>query len=224
LPTDLRRETLNIQIANIIKQEIIQGILKQGERLDLKKLIERFQVSSIPIREALKKLESEGFIESASRRGYFVRSYSDRDIEEIGEARLMVESYCLSNYFDLIDRKTLKDIYDFMENFPGTALDEYIGKDFNFHNLIVESSKNDFIINFYRSLQEKIHFFMSIQEDLDTFRAQHLQIMQYIFSGDKNKATKILREHILYSTQVIKTKLFHLKSDKKKNNDYNGKK
>jgi DNA-binding GntR family transcriptional regulator len=55
LPTDLRRETLNIQIANIIKQEIIQGILKQGERLDLKKLVERFQVSSIPIREALKK-------------------------------------------------------------------------------------------------------------------------------------------------------------------------
>ncbi|HAX97745.1 MAG TPA: hypothetical protein DCY12_02305 [Candidatus Atribacteria bacterium] len=136
----------------------------------------------------------------------------------------MVESYCLSNYFDTINRKTLKDIYDFMKNYPGTVLDEYIGKDFNFHNLIVESSKNDFIINFYHSLQEKIHFFMSIQEDLGTFRAQHLQIMNHIFSGDKNKATKILREHILYSTQVIKTKLFHLKSDRKKNEDYNGKK
>ena len=81
MPTDLRRETLNIQIANIIKQEIIQGILKQGERLDLK-LVERFQVSSIPIREALKNLKVKGLLKVLPSR-LFCTFLSDRDIEEM---------------------------------------------------------------------------------------------------------------------------------------------
>lgn len=206
--TYLTRETLDVQIAEIIKGEIIQRVLKPGERLDMKKLLERFQVSTIPIREALKKLESEGFIESASRRGYFVRVYTERDVDEIGETRLMVEKYCLSNYFDLIDRKILREIYDFMEQYQGSVLEEYVERDFNFHNLIVESSKNSFIIDIYRSLHEKIHFFLSIQENLNIFRTHHLEIISNIFSGEKEKATKTLHEHIFQATQVIKTKLF----------------
>lgn len=203
----IRKDTLDVQIASIIKQEIIQGILKPGEKIDLKSLSGRFQISTIPIREALKRLVSEGFIESKSHRGYFVRVYTPQDIEQIGEARLMVEKYCLEEHFSNIDLKKLRQIYEEMQEYYHKDLEEYIRRDIELHSLIVNSCRNNFIIDFYNSLREKINFFIHIQEEKETFCKQHLQIIECILSKNKDQAARLLKDHILLATNIVKKKL-----------------
>lgn len=196
------KETLSSQIANIIKENIIQRNLKPGERIDVKSLSKQFQISQIPVREALKKLESEGFVESRSYKGFFVCAYTNQDLKNIGEARLMVETYCLSTHFENIDRNILQRIYNLMQQSDKEQLEEYIQKDFELHNLIVSASNNPFIIDFYKSLREKIFFFVSIQKDFETCRNQHIEIIESIIKKDKEQAVKALKNHILYATDI----------------------
>ncbi|HXG26848.1 MAG TPA: GntR family transcriptional regulator [Candidatus Binatia bacterium] len=76
-----------------LRQEIGRLQLAPGERLRLEELAERFQVSPTPIRHALRRLESEGLVAGARRRGSFVAPLSVEELEEIQAIRLGLETF-----------------------------------------------------------------------------------------------------------------------------------
>src|SRR3546814_20509554 len=72
-------------------EEIVTGKLRAGERLMIDELAERFGVSKLPVREALKALDGRGWVESAPRRGTYVRRLSLEERHELFELRLSIE-------------------------------------------------------------------------------------------------------------------------------------
>ena len=83
---DLRienRDTLHLKVCNVIREAIIRGDFKPGERLKQSDLAEKMGVSRMPVREAFRKLESEGLIKLEPHKGAVVKSISIKDIEEI---------------------------------------------------------------------------------------------------------------------------------------------
>ena len=79
----LVKSTLSSQIYDILKEDIIQGTIKPGEKLTLKFLQERFQVSSTPIREALTRLTEDSLVTYYSNVGIRVVELTKGDLEEI---------------------------------------------------------------------------------------------------------------------------------------------
>jgi DNA-binding GntR family transcriptional regulator len=78
-------------IVSQLRQEIASGIIAFGEKLSEARLAQRFGVSRMPVREALKELEASGFVAIEHRRGTFVRRLSRPEILDLYEVREAVE-------------------------------------------------------------------------------------------------------------------------------------
>ena len=74
-----------------IRQAIVEGRYRAGQRLVEKNLGEEFQVSRTPVREALRALESEGLVVSLPNKGAVVRSLSAQDVYDIYDLRVRLE-------------------------------------------------------------------------------------------------------------------------------------
>lgn len=91
VPLGVADLSLSAQIYETVRERIIEGILQAGTRIRERDLAEEFQVSRIPIREALPRLESEGFVKTIPRRGTVVTELTYRDVEELFAVRGSLE-------------------------------------------------------------------------------------------------------------------------------------
>ena len=92
--TQLRQiQTLNLrsQIEQEVRDAIIRGVFKPGERLVESVIASRLGVSRAPVREVLSALERENLVVNIPRRGYFVIDFTEKDIDEIYSFRLLLE-------------------------------------------------------------------------------------------------------------------------------------
>ena len=87
--------TLKDQVAHLVSVAILSGKIKAGERLNESKLARDLGVSRIPIREALQELQERGLVVNMPRRGKFVISLSDEEIQKINSLRLILEAEAL---------------------------------------------------------------------------------------------------------------------------------
>src|ERR1051326_5494272 len=87
--------TLKDQVSHLVSGAILCGKIKAGERLNESKLARDLGVSRIPIREALQELQERGLVVNIPRRGKFVISLSDEEIQKINSLRLILEGEAL---------------------------------------------------------------------------------------------------------------------------------
>lgn len=93
LPTAPRASNLPSQVQSILLEGILVGTLRPGERLWVDEVAEHFGVSKIPVREALKALEVDGWVTSQPRKGTYVRELSLDELRETFEMRRLLEPY-----------------------------------------------------------------------------------------------------------------------------------
>ena len=79
----------------IIREAILNGQLKEAEKIVEEELVELCQVSRTPVRDALKKLNYEGFITLRENQGGWVRQWSKEEVREVFEARALIEGYII---------------------------------------------------------------------------------------------------------------------------------
>ncbi len=89
------RQSLASAVAEKLREQIISGELREGEQLRQDAIAAQFQVSRIPVREALRHLEAEGLITIVANRGAVVSALSPEEIEELFEIRAVLECYVL---------------------------------------------------------------------------------------------------------------------------------
>src|SRR5512135_2733066 len=85
--------TLREKILETIRDAIITGTMKPGEKVAEPELAERFGISRTPIREAFRQLESEGYLTVFPRKGAVVAAFSQRDVEEFYAIKSILEGY-----------------------------------------------------------------------------------------------------------------------------------
>src|SRR5512145_2426608 len=83
--------SLSEQAYQLLRRDIIQCVLQPGLMVAQAQLVERYQLSITPVREALKRLEQEGYVQSIPRFGYLITPITVQDIEDIYELRLLLE-------------------------------------------------------------------------------------------------------------------------------------
>jgi DNA-binding GntR family transcriptional regulator len=102
--------TVEDMVASVIRNAIGAGIFKPGERLPQDRLAKLLEVSRMPIRAALRQLESEGLVELHPHRGASVRALSGQEIADLYEMRILIETFALRKTAAAIDEAQLAEL------------------------------------------------------------------------------------------------------------------
>lgn len=105
-----KRSTLRGEVANLLRKQILNGDIQSGERLIETEIAEQLGVSRMPVREALRMLESEGLIKSVPRKGLIVTEYTEDDIREYYTIREALEVCAIKIVIDKITPEEISEL------------------------------------------------------------------------------------------------------------------
>jgi len=191
-------------VFNSMRDAIIMGKLKPGERLIENQISEKIGVSRTPVREAFRKLELEGFIEIVPRKGAIVKVLEKKDIEEVLQIRSVLEglaSRLACENMTLAELNKLKKIKkEFMDAVEKDNLDLMLERDVLLHDLIIVSSKNKRLVQMVNNLKEQIYrlrfTYLRDESSRQQIILEHSELVNAILSKDANKAEEISMRHI----------------------------
>ena len=186
-----------------IRNAIISGDLKPGERVMEVQMAESLGVSRTPVREAIRKLELEGLIIMLPRKGAYVADLSVKDLTEVMEIRASLEGLAAGLASIRIDAAEIEELEIYALRFHKSIdedVDALIRKDFEFHDAIFKASRNERLIQLNNNLIEQVQRFREIyhkkvNKSKETSR-EHYAIVEAISNRDVDKAEKLARIHI----------------------------
>lgn len=201
-----------------IVNQIMAGALVFGDVIKIDSIAKELSISSMPVREALKRLAFEGVVEIKPRSRCLIKAPSKDSILELIEARKLIELYAVENYLKnpkpiLIGE--LKSIASKMEKIITSDdiqshLDEFLSLDRDFHIQLSKLSQNRYLINFYKliNLQISMTFTYSIHEYKINKKSakDHLTIMRFLESKTP-RAVSVLRQHLKYFKRMAIKKM-----------------
>ena len=198
-------------IFNTLRDAIIVGELKPGERLMEVKLAEKMGVSRTPVREAIRKLELEGLVNMLPRKGAHVADLSVKDIMDVLEVRASLDGLATSLAAERISEDELKELkhvhYQFINFVEKENLQGSIKKDVEFHEIIYRASRNEKLIQIVNNLREQVHRFRVIYlKDYVSVKElikEHQEIYDAITGKDTEKAQSAAQRHIKNQEETI---------------------
>jgi len=196
-----------------LKKKIISGLLQPGEPLNEGILSKEFKISKTPIREALQRLERDGFVEDIPGRGCFVSRISFQDIKELFEIREILECEVVKRAALRGDPEKIEAVrkkFDSLEsNGDRNPRSQFKAGD-RIHTYIVESFGNNRLNEIYRRIIEhvermRIHFFNQPRgERSGQSYEEHLEILDALIARDPVRAENAIRNHLRNSIEFYR--------------------
>lgn len=225
--TKLTRQGLPSQVANHVRDQIVQGTLVPGDRLPTEReMAEQHGVSRAVIREAVAKLIHEGLVNSRQGVGAFVASPESatalvldpgsfaepKDFKHLYELRLVLESGAAelaAQNCDADDLAAIEAAIDAMRSVQDSH-EIYVHHDIAFHRTVAAASKNPFVSMFIsfvdRKLQESIYVALrklDFEATTEISIAEHRTIFEAIRARDPNAASAAMRSHLNNSSRRL---------------------
>jgi DNA-binding GntR family transcriptional regulator len=145
---ELPSATLKTYLFNALRDAILTGKFKPGERLNESKLARQYDVSRIPVREALFQLQEQGLVMNHPRRGMFVNTLTDEEVQKINSIRIVLESealkLCRARLTPAMDAH-LSRLVQVMEQWQQESQIEAAQLDLEFHRALWSHSGNEYI-------------------------------------------------------------------------------
>ena len=192
----VKAEVLKDKIFVLVRDSILHGNLRPGERLIESQLIRDLGVSRAPIRDAFWALEKQGYVKMTPHKGTFVIELSFQEVEEIYDARCVLESWAARQAKQNAqpqDLKELRQLYRAMERFAkqGDLLSTF-NTDMRFHQKIWNLSGNHKIEQILNNICPALLTYIHIKVRSDPFGmqeglGQHKEILS-LLEGDKEPA------------------------------------
>ena len=191
-------------VFNTLRQAILKGELKPGERLMEIALAERLGVSRTPIREAMRKLELEGLVVMIPRRGAQVANITEKDLNDVLEVRITLENMAIekacANMTDKDVRKLELAAQDFQKSTAEGDLVKLAEADVNFHEAIYRAADNKRLMQVLNNLREQIYRYrveyLKEDEARNRLVKEHEEITDAIRNRDVKKAQELSFEHL----------------------------
>lgn len=198
-------------VSETLRQAIQEGVLKPGERLMEIPLAEELGVSRTPIREAIRKLELEGFVVMIPRRGTYVANITLKDITQVFEIRSALEELAAGLAAERITEEEIEklermlvEIGDLM---AAKDMERVVSADIEFHEVLYKASRNDRLAEIVHNLREQTMRFRTFSMNqpgrLAKTWEEHRQLVEAIGSHNPKEARKIARLHMEHSEQTL---------------------
>ena len=197
-------------VLNRLRDMAIAYELRPRERLSEIDLAERLGVSRTPVREALARLVTDGFLAPASR-GFVRRPLDVQETLDLYEARLAIERECLRLALERATPAQIAEARDFLASSRAVAPDapvrELVALDEAFHLRIAAMARNAELLRLLENLNQRIRFVRWLAMERvgrDSTQRQHQQLLDALAAGDAEAAQQCLGQHIgLRREQVV---------------------
>lgn len=198
-----------------LRQAILRGELKPGERLMEIKLANKLGVSRTPIREAIRKLELEGLVIMIPRKGAEVADITEKSLTDVLEVRRALEELSAQLACDRITEEEVAELIRCAGAFKDTLKSEDITEiaeaDVRFHDVIYEATKNQKLIQLLNNLHEQMYRYrieyLKNPEVYQKLLKEHEEIIEHISSREKEKATQVVCRHIDNQVEAVMDKI-----------------
>lgn len=203
--------TLANEIARHLREAIIRGEFRPGERLNEARLTQQFASSRSPLREALRILEAEGLVTVQPHRGTYIRTLSEQDLLDIFDVRLMCEAYAVRQGGDRLTPEALQAmgaaLADARTALAREAFEPWHQASLCFHDCIVALSGNSHLIRLYDELKVSLRryqiFLIRIPRQPLNSQRDHEAILSALEAGDVDAALERLTAHIKDLGQIL---------------------
>jgi DNA-binding GntR family transcriptional regulator len=189
-----------IVVAGALKQQIARWQLPDGHRLTEAALSAEFGVSRSPVREALRLLAAEGYVEILPRAGYRVRQPSLEGIEDLYELRLALELMVVEKLCVRVASGAEDDWSEALRAIPITKA-TLATTDRAFHEGLARAAGNEAIVSTLAGINDRLAVFREMEAEVggrpDETREQHQQILDAIVAGDQASAAAAIRRNIV---------------------------
>jgi len=220
----IKTKSLRTQVYIKLKEQIMRGIWKEGEKLPSEhELCAKFGVSRVTIRAAIQQLEILGLLEVKQGEGTFVRniatmktvdafnsvlaSQSRQDIVVILEYRKIIEKGSVGLAQEKMTHQDIQDLEKiYLHMVSSKDVGDYTKADWDFHYKIAEIARNSVLIKVYEFLREILS--VSLTEELNMLGQrwgikQHRAIIDSLKSGGKRKSETLMEKHIEGTLQEV---------------------
>lgn len=202
-------------VFNTLRQAILTGELKPGERLMEIHLAKKLGVSRTPIREAIRKLELEGLVTMIPRRGAEVAQITEKSMNDVLEVRRALDVLCVELACDRITEEELEQLKAACEAFEAAVKTKDAKKiahaDVALHDIIVCATGNQRLIQLVNNLSEQMYRYrfeyIKDSSQHEGLVNEHRIIYQSIVGKDKETAAAAARTHIDNQKKAIIRKI-----------------
>ena len=204
-------QPLRETVCEALRDAIRRGILEPGERLMEVQLAEELGISRTPVREAIRKLEQEGYVIMMPRRGTYVSDVSVKDVKEIFEIRSALESLSTELATVRIEPDELEKLQSLLVEIEGHIknkdIDKIVATDIEFHGLLYQVSRNERLVAIISNLKEQLARFrtlsMSYPGRLQETLQEHRAMVEAIAAGDANAAREAAERHMEQAEETL---------------------
>lgn len=195
-----------------LREAILKGELKPGERLMELQLASRLGVSRTPIREAIRMLELEGLAVTMPRKGAEVARMTEKDMEDVLQIRKALDELAVGLACDNMTEESLEQIYGALKNFEESTRSRDVKKiaqaDVEFHDTIYQAADNPKLVNMLNNLREQMYRYRVEYLKNDTVYPRLIEEHEKIYEGlkrkDKETVVEIVSHHVMNQELVVK--------------------
>jgi DNA-binding GntR family transcriptional regulator len=206
-----KTQTLRERIVNVLREAIIRGTLKPGERVAESDLAERYGISRTPIREAFRQLETEGFLKVIPRRGAEVTSLTEEDVKEFYEVKSLLESYAAKVATEKLtekDIKRLEMLNSSMERFAKSGdIKAFFKADNEFHDVFIHKCGNEKLFSIIQNLLQQFQRFriasFVIKGRMEVSVEQHKDIIKACCDRNPDLVEQLVKRNAAYSAKLL---------------------
>ena len=198
-------------VINTLRQAILRGELKPGERLMEIQLANKLGVSRTPIREAIRKLELEGLVLMIPRKGAEVAEITEKSLRDVLEVRRALEELAVQLACEKITKEEIRELErvakEFQQVVNSSDITEIAEVDVCFHDIIYTATDNQKLIQLLNNLREQMYRYRVeyLKRDgvFPQLIAEHEAIIRHIENNEKEKATEVMCRHIDNQVETV---------------------
>jgi DNA-binding GntR family transcriptional regulator len=205
------KRTLKEQVVKLLREAILSGRIKPGQRLNESELSRDLGLSRIPVREALQKLQEQGLVVDVPRRGKFVINLTEEEIQKINSLRIILEGEALRLARGKITGEGIRDLEKLvgqMERFREAPEFEAAALDIEFHHTIWSYSGNEYLAKTLEGITIPLfahRVLWRINREIlgwgSILSNQHRALVNFIEGKVDRPAEEVMLEHLSYRYQ-----------------------
>lgn len=204
-----RHLSLRDTVHDELRDQVISGRLRPGDRLVERVLADDLGVSRVPVREALRALAHEGFAEERPRRGMVVRLLDDDAIDALFEVRGALDGLVCRRLVRLLDDAGLARLQGLVDEAESAAaagrVDDAVRANAQFHTVMVELCDSEVISAVVEPVAGRMRWLLNQHVDAPAINEEHRQILAALRSRDATAATSLCRDHLETSRAAVAT-------------------
>ncbi len=201
--TELDPKDREASLYQAILNDISGGRLVGGDRLKVSELAKRFGVSTSPVREVLRRMQGEGYVEIHPNRGATVKQIDATTIQNIFEVLQLFEPYFVSWFADYAAPEDIEEMEALQAQIkltPITDLDEFRRLDLAFHSCLCKRHYNQVAAETWRNLRIALNVQSSrlriSATRFQTIMEEHDELLEAFRAHDPSRADAAIRKHV----------------------------